>query len=207
MNKPPAFQFYVKDWRSSSTVRSMTREQRGDFIEMLAAAWDQDEPGTLPLPIELAAKICGISVRSFRKFLESFPKLWQIDGDQLVNPKLRAQRNELQQLKQKLSDAAKRTNEKRWGTSSPSDSGSDRSASTSATANTKAPLPPTSGGCGNLQVYHLKVHSETVLIEAPKNRRLWTDREKQTLHGARSDRYVEFFQSKGFSARVIEQTG
>jgi hypothetical protein len=75
MNKPPAFQFYVKDWRSSSQVRSMTREQRGDFIDMLAASWDQDDPGTLPLPIELTAKICGISARSCRKFVETFPKL------------------------------------------------------------------------------------------------------------------------------------
>jgi hypothetical protein len=132
MNKPPAFQFYVKDWRSSPTVRSMTREQRGDLIDTLATSWDQDEPGTLPLPIELAAKICGISVRSFRKFVETFPKLWQIDGNRLVNPKLRAQWEELQQLKQKQSDAARRTNEEYWKRPSVSDSVSGRSAPASA---------------------------------------------------------------------------
>jgi hypothetical protein len=137
MNKPPAFQFYVKDWRSSSTVRSMTRDQRGDFIDTLAASWDQDEPGTLPLPIELAAKICGISVRSFRKFVESFPKLWQIDGNRLVNPKLRAQWEGLQQLKQKQSDAARKTNEEYWKRPSVSDSVSGRSASASAFASAK----------------------------------------------------------------------
>jgi hypothetical protein len=137
MNKPPAFQFYVKDWRSSSTVRSMTRDQRGDFIDTLAASWDQDEPGTLPLPIELAAKICGISVRSFRKFVETFPKLWQIDGDQLVNPKLRAQWEGLQQLKQKQSDAARKTNEEYWKRPSVSDPVSGRSALASASASAK----------------------------------------------------------------------
>ena len=132
MNKPPAFQFYAKDWRSSPTVRSMTREQRGDFIDMLAASWDQEEPGTLPLPVELAAKITGISVRSCRKFVESFPKLWQINGDRLVNPKLHDQWEELRQFTQKLSDAGKRGNERRWGKSSGGDSGGDRSASATA---------------------------------------------------------------------------
>lgn len=138
MNKPPAFQFYAKDWRSSSTVRSMTREQRGDFIDMLAASWDQEEPGTLPLPIELSAKICGISARSLRKFVETFPKLWQIDGDRLVNPKLRAQWEELQQLKRKQADAAKKTNEQYWKRASVSDSVSDRSAPASASASASA---------------------------------------------------------------------
>jgi len=137
VNKPPAFQFYVKDWRSSPTVRSMTREMKGDYIDTLAAGWDQEEPGTLPLPIEQAAKICGISVRSFRKFVETFPKLWQIDGNRLVNPKLRAQWEGLQQLKQKQSDAARKTNEEYWKRPSVSDSVSGRSASASASASAK----------------------------------------------------------------------
>jgi hypothetical protein len=115
----------------------MTRDQRGDFIDTLAASWDQDEPGTLPLPIELAAKICGISVRSFRKFVESFPKLWQIDGNRLVNPKLRAQWEGLQQLKQKQSDAAIKTNKEYWKRPSVSDSVSGRSASAFAFASAK----------------------------------------------------------------------
>ena len=122
----------------------MAREQRGDYIDSLAASWDQDEPGTLPLPIELSAKICGISVRSFRKFVETFPELWQIDGDRLVNPELRAQWVEMQQRQQVLSDAGKRGNAKKYGQSSGGESGGDRSASASASAlQNQEPLPYT----------------------------------------------------------------
>jgi hypothetical protein len=112
----------------------MTREQRGDFIDMLAASWDHDEPGTLPLPIEVAAKICGISARSCRKFVETFPKLWQIDGNRLVNPTLRAQWEQLRQLKQKQSDGARKTNQEYWKRPSVTDSVTDRSSSSAASA-------------------------------------------------------------------------
>ena len=115
MKKPPAFQFYAKDWRSSPTIRQMTREQKGDLIEMLAASWDQDPPGSLPLPVQLAANSAGLDPRVVRSLIAKFPKLWiEIDG-RLVNPKLRAQWEELQQRQQKLSDAGKRGNESRWG--------------------------------------------------------------------------------------------
>jgi hypothetical protein len=46
--KPPAFQFYPKDWLSSKTVLRMTPAQCGYFINLLANAWDNDPPGTLP---------------------------------------------------------------------------------------------------------------------------------------------------------------
>lgn len=139
MRKPPAFQFYVKDWRSSPTVRSMTRAQRGDFIEMLAASWDQDEPGTLPLPVELSAKIVGILPSVFISFRKRFPKIWQeIDG-KLVNPKLREQWLELQQRQQKLSDAGKLGNERRWEKTSGGESGGESGGNRSASALAFAP--------------------------------------------------------------------
>src|SRR5215470_7007133 len=107
MKKPPAFQFYVKDWRSSSTIRCMRLSQKGVAIESLAASWDQDEPGTLPIPEENAAKACGIPPEIFKKFLRNFPKLWQEQDGKLINPKLRAQWEELEQIKRAQSNAAK----------------------------------------------------------------------------------------------------
>jgi hypothetical protein len=137
MNKPPAFQFYAKDWLSSATVRTMSMRHRGVYITALAAMWDSEEPGTLPLPIEIAARSMGSDPRSLRDFVAKWPRcLVEIEG-KLVNPKLRAQWQELQQRKQVLSDAAKRTNEKRWPRPSPSESPSDRSASASAFASAR----------------------------------------------------------------------
>lgn len=203
MNKPPAFQFYVKDWRSSSTVRSMTREQRGDFIDMLAAAWDQDEPGTLPLPFELAAKICGMSIRSFRKFVETFPKLWQIDGGRLVNPRLRAQYEENQQRQKAQSDAGKRGNEKRWGKASGGDSGGDRSASASASASALKPTAAAAAeltpSCGNVE----KQGPERAIARLAQRKSLTPVRKTQKELDERRrflQRQAEELQRKGQSA-------
>lgn len=148
MNKPPAFQFYAKDWRSSPTIRSMTLAQKGVAIESMASSWDQDEPGSLPLPEEKAAKSCGIPVEIFKNYRRKFPKFWQVEGDKLVNPKLRSQWEELQQVRRSQSDAARRTNEKLGRKTSLSDTLSDTvtdtltdpSASASASAKSKHTL-------------------------------------------------------------------
>ena len=67
--RPPAFQFYAKDWMSSHSVSQMTMHERGIYISLLAAAWESPEPGTLPLPVESTARASGIDVRSLRCFL------------------------------------------------------------------------------------------------------------------------------------------
>jgi uncharacterized protein YdaU (DUF1376 family) len=39
MNRPPAFQFYAKDWLSSSKIATMTPEEEGAYIHLLAHCW------------------------------------------------------------------------------------------------------------------------------------------------------------------------
>lgn len=46
--KPPAFQFYAKDWISSKAVRMMNPRQRGYYIQLMAEAWDNTPIGHLP---------------------------------------------------------------------------------------------------------------------------------------------------------------
>ncbi len=47
----PAYQFYVKEWRSSRSVQRMTFAQRGMFLEMLNEQWENlslpDDPATV----------------------------------------------------------------------------------------------------------------------------------------------------------------
>jgi hypothetical protein len=91
MNKSPAFRFYAKDWLSSSTVRAMSMHHRGVYITVLAAMWNSDEPGTLPMPIEDAAKAAGIDQRSLKDFMSKFPQcLVGLDG-KVVSVELREQ--------------------------------------------------------------------------------------------------------------------
>lgn len=47
MNRAPAFQFYAKDWLSSKKVSTMTLEEEGGYIHLLAHCWDSPDC-TLP---------------------------------------------------------------------------------------------------------------------------------------------------------------
>ena len=46
--KSPAFQFYVRDWLCSASVARMTGDQVKAYINLLCAAWLEDECATLP---------------------------------------------------------------------------------------------------------------------------------------------------------------
>lgn len=79
-NKPPAFQFYAKDWLTSKAVLAMTPSQRGYYINLLAHAWDSDRPGLLKDDTDLLWKLAGADSREqFEKdgqlVLEQFPKI------------------------------------------------------------------------------------------------------------------------------------
>lgn len=92
----------------------MNYHQRGIYIEILAAAWDSDEPGTLPLPIEIAARSAGLDPRSLRDFMSKSPGcLIEIDG-MLVQPKLREQWLKLKENADSYRDRGKKGADARW---------------------------------------------------------------------------------------------
>jgi uncharacterized protein YdaU (DUF1376 family) len=43
MNRAPAFQFYAKDWLSSKKIVTMTLEEEGAYIHLLAHCWDSPD--------------------------------------------------------------------------------------------------------------------------------------------------------------------
>lgn len=138
-NKPPAFQFYVKDWRSSPTVQLMSREERGTYIDLLALAWENE--ALLPGDVHtLARSMFGYNVRSLANFLAKFPecfvKVRAKFGESLVNLKLREQYEEVEHYKQNQSDAGKKGNEVRWGKESQANRSASAFASAPASANT-----------------------------------------------------------------------
>lgn len=57
--KPPAFQFYVKEWISSKAVRMMNPTQRGYYIQLLAEAWDNVPIAHLPNEKEVLQSLAG----------------------------------------------------------------------------------------------------------------------------------------------------
>ena len=106
MSKPPAFQFYVKDWRSSQTVRKMSAADRGHYIDLLCAFWDSEEPGILPFDPDLIAKYAILDPRVVKKFLRKYETSFSHVGDKLVCQKLRDQWLRYEELRTKRQKAA-----------------------------------------------------------------------------------------------------
>ena len=150
MNKPPAYQMYAKDWNSSPTINRMDFYDRGIFITILNAAWDTDEPGTLPSDLEVSAKICRISVRTFKNFLKRYPETFRQFGDKLVNEKLHSCWLNYQEISEKRRKAA----ESRYHANAEQ---KHHPASASASASAKSTYPPTPHG-GNGSARKAKIY-------------------------------------------------
>ena len=56
MSKPPAFQFYAKDFISDMNVVMMSLEERGAYITLLSHLWIQ---GWLPNGATKLKRLCG----------------------------------------------------------------------------------------------------------------------------------------------------
>lgn len=147
MNKPPAFQFYPKDWLASKSVLRMTPSQCGYFINLLAHAWDNDPPGTLPNDPDLLWKMARAESRE--KFdsestlvLEQFPveNSGRKRGVLRFNPKLRSYyRARCTQSKQKSEAAKIRWNNKLHTDAQFPHYSSTATATASASASVKEP--------------------------------------------------------------------
>lgn len=69
MNKPPAFQFYVKDWLSDPQLRLASPLSRGIWIDCLCFMWDAPNRGELTGPKTDLAKMLGAKNEEFDLFL------------------------------------------------------------------------------------------------------------------------------------------
>ena len=118
--KPPAFQFYVKDWLSSPNVMMMTPEQRGCYIQLLAYSWPNGihMPGAMNRA--LLGQLAGIA-DSGRWDEIGTPVLAQFEvetdargGARLAHPKLKEQYKSLDNYHKMQQDKAKKGADARW---------------------------------------------------------------------------------------------
>ena len=185
-SKPPAFQFYAKDWRSSMTVQSMTHEQRGIYIDMLAIAWDSEEPGTINLSEDALCRELGIFKRTLQRLLADFPTTWRREEGKLVQPKLKEQWIKYKEISTKRSASAVQMHMQKGGSAS---------ASASAKSTTTPPTPPSNGG-----TKFLVWARETIEVQMGRHQRL---PDLRWATGAQADVVVEALTRKGFPARLV----
>jgi uncharacterized protein YdaU (DUF1376 family) len=87
-NKPPAFQFYVKDWLSSSTVRSMSLAARGAYIDLLAFAWQSQPFATLPNDPAQLRRLVGADSAEWADIWPQISECFEVEDGHLVNRRL-----------------------------------------------------------------------------------------------------------------------
>jgi len=158
LNKPPAFQFYAKDWISSKTIQTSTAEQCGWYINLIACAWDSDQPGVLPNDMDKLWKLAHAESRE--KFesegveiLAQFPVVR--GGKKRHNVKLVQQFAAIKARHESVRVAGERGAKSRWGNKLHSDAinspmANDSSSSSSAFAYSvkdKNKAAPKNGAC------------------------------------------------------------
>jgi uncharacterized protein YdaU (DUF1376 family) len=130
MSNAPWFKFFPSDWLLSRTVRLMTAEQRGIYIQLLCEQWygGNGLPSDEKALIQLSGCTTDEWDRSSESILEQFPT---DRTGRRYNKKLRAMQNEARALSQERSGAGRRGNAKRWS----SNGITNRNCDTSAIAN------------------------------------------------------------------------
>jgi uncharacterized protein YdaU (DUF1376 family) len=164
----PAFQFYPRDFLSSSKVMAMTMEERGVYITLLCLAWLD---GSIPSDTGALANLCRTNkVRMDRMWPVVGACFVEAEGtmNRLVNPRMEVERTKQKINREKKAIAGSEGAKSRWHTHSsangkpmahPSgengrpmilpmanDGSSSATASASAIKTKNPPYPPPSGG-------------------------------------------------------------
>lgn len=96
----PAFQFYVKEWRSSRAVMRMSFAERGMYLEMLLEQW---EKFTLPDSPDECADLIGGTIEEWRLAWTTLRRKFVIDDSgRLYNIRLENVRRERSRFARKM---------------------------------------------------------------------------------------------------------
>lgn len=108
----PAFQFYVKEWRSSRAIMRMSFAQRGMYLEMLCEQW---ENLSLPDSPEEVAEIVGGSTYEWSRNWDVLRRKFVSNDDGTIyNLRLQKEREKQKSHSKRQSDRGKAGAAARW---------------------------------------------------------------------------------------------
>ncbi|UCD07832.1 MAG: DUF1376 domain-containing protein, partial [Candidatus Aenigmatarchaeota archaeon] len=97
MNKPPAFQFYPKDFTSDINVKSMELEEVGAYILLLCHVWEEEG-----LPNDLRKiKACLNNSPKAQKIFENIKHCFYIKNEKIFNRRLDQERRKQKEWRKK----------------------------------------------------------------------------------------------------------
>lgn len=102
MAQAPAFQFYPKEFLSSSKVIAMTATERGIYITLLSMQWLD---GSLPNDLPALARLAGVNTRAFiRMWPHNLARCFTLTDGRLVNERLERERVKQAEYRRRQSD-------------------------------------------------------------------------------------------------------
>lgn len=119
-DRAPSFQFYPRDFVSSSAVIRMTPEERGGYIMLLCHAWDCDEPGVLPDDDAALASLSGLGKR-WTRCRPAIARAFVVEDGRWRQERMIAERDAQADRFRRASEAGRKANATRWGERSESD--------------------------------------------------------------------------------------
>lgn len=178
----------------------MTLAERGVAVTLMAVAWDSERTGYLPADLTLLSKITAISPRILRDFTANYPRFARRMGDEYQIERLAEQADNYRRLSTIRSNAAKSrypANAEQMHLQNAHTASA--SAPASAKSNTTPPTPPLTRG----EESFFEWQRQTIGVRMNGRRRLFSDRERENLAGARAEEVVEFLKRKGLLARIV----
>lgn len=169
----------------------MTREQRGLFIDLMALAWDSEEPGMISMNVSQICRELGVFSATLRRFLRDFPSTWRREGGKLVQPKLREQWVKYQEISTKRSAIAKQMHVQKGGSAF-----AFASATAPAQSKHTTPLPPADAG----EEKFFEYARQTIGVRMGRKKRLPS---LECMAGSMAQDVADYLSRKGFPSRVV----
>lgn len=111
--RPPAFQFYPKDFLTDSNVVVMSLQERGAYITLICQCWIE---GSIPADHTRLARLCGSPLPTFRRLWPALAPCFKPakDDSQLIHPRLERERKKQLAWRAEQAERGKQGAEKRW---------------------------------------------------------------------------------------------
>lgn len=109
MNKPPAFQFYPKDFISDINVSVMNMEERGIYITLLSYCWLE---GWLPNASSKLKRMCN-NPSNWKESWKNVKPCFYKNGNKLYHKRLEKERKKQEEWREKSRLGGKKSGEER----------------------------------------------------------------------------------------------
>ena len=123
MAKAPAFQFYPRDWLSSSSTRVMSYAERGMYCELLSHQWLD---GSIPCTDNEISRLLGVTLAIWKKAKPRVVSRFAVETPtgRLQNKRLEEVRAEQDAFREERSQSGKKGAAIRWAKAQPLNSDS-----------------------------------------------------------------------------------